>query len=202
MCRSFTTSVLTGLLSYSIAYLLWIRNSTSDRSIALITVVFSTIQWLEAIIWYTFTINDKRVAILINRIASLMIPIVLSMELMTSYYVSNYYGESYIKWLYIIVSLLLVIMWYLTIGINHTTIDNVTGSLLWGGNTNGITFSNRLLFLFFLIFPLIPQINIPAFSIMIIGVTLTFIYSLMYNETFGSNWCWISNILPVCQLII
>jgi hypothetical protein len=52
MCWNLEVSVLTGIFSYSIATYLWLRNYQNDRWHSILIFVFSSIQWMDAIIWF------------------------------------------------------------------------------------------------------------------------------------------------------
>jgi hypothetical protein len=202
MCRSFETSVLTALYSYSIALVLWFRNRAIDRQFALVIAVFSTIQTLEAAIWWAIDHQSDAV----NRAATTLIPVVLALELLTSLLVmSRHVTPTTLELaIYLSAAFLLVFLWFRT-SKPTSSVDPVTKSLLWG--QEGIDWLPRVAFLVLLVYPLLvlplrsdsPGVN--GLQIFSLGVTATFLYSFRYGETFGSNWCWISNALSTYALI-
>ena len=192
MCKSFDVSMIVGIYSYAIAAYLYKRNIRFDRGFAIILFVFSTIQWLEAALWY-----DIR-NLYTNSIITKLIPIVLGLEFMASLYaVSLYTSISLLEWcIYSVCFVSVVIQSYKSMG-DITTVDLNSGSLLWGG-TN-IDILPRIVFLILLLAPL-RYINFIHASKIIIPVIATFIYSFQFSQTFGSNWCLTSNVIALLQL--
>lgn len=194
MCKSFEVSVLTGIYSYAIAYYLYHRNLKYDRAISIVLFTFSTIQWLEAILWYDLS------NLTINRFVTTLIPIVLGLEFLASLYAASMYFEisKFEVIIYITSFFLLNIMWYKS-STGITTIDPNTGSLLWGGI--GISMISRFLFLILTLYPLF--LFAPSSLSITVFISLTiifFFYAFRYGDTFGSNWCWIANLVGLSQL--
>lgn len=194
MCKSFDVSLFTGIYSYAIAYYLYRRNYKYDRAAALILVAFSTIQWLEALLWYDLT-NPT-----INRLVTAIIPIVLGLEFIATLYAASMHSTvSTLEILiYVLSFFTLVFMWWNSSS-GITTVDPSTGSLLWGGI--GINPLMRFLFLGLLLYPLFRFIP-SSLSMTLIAVVTTFFffYSFRFGDTFGSNWCWIANLVALIQL--
>jgi hypothetical protein len=194
MCKSFDVSLFTGIYSYAIAYYLYRRNIRLDRAAAIILVAFSTIQWLEAFLWYDLT-NPS-----LNRFITALIPIVLGLEFVATLYAASLhstvstleiliYGLSFVG---------LTIMWWKN-STGITTIDPKTGSLLWGGI--GIDPIMRFVFLALLLYPLFRFIpSSISMTLIAIVTTFFFFYSFKFGDTFGSNWCWIANLVALIQL--
>ena len=194
MCKSFEVSVLTGIYSYAIAYYLYRRNLKYDRAISIVLFVFSTIQWLEAILWYDLS------NLMINRFATTLIPIVLGLEFLASLYAASmYFDISKLEIIiYIISFILLNFMWYKS-STGVSTVDLNTGSLLWGGI--GIGMVARCLFLILILYPLFRFVPTSLAIILFISLTIIFFfYAFRYGDTFGSNWCWIANLVALTQL--
>jgi len=197
MCRSFSISLLTGIFTYSVAAYLWHRDHQDDRPIAQILLVFGAIQWLEAILWYALQTNNTW----LNLAATSLIPLVLSLELVNSLAVARYYRQitNSEKLVYLLAGVGLMVSWFWYPGL--TDISPVTGSLRWA--SHDIQWSSRWLFLALLVYPLLDLLRIsPQLTIMFIGTVVTFIWALAYGDTFGSNWCWLANVLSIFQLIV
>jgi len=194
MCKSFEVSLFTGIYSYAIAYYLYQRNINYDRGAAIILIAFSTIQWLEAILWYK--LDNKS----INKFVTALIPVVLGLEFIATLYAASLYSSisNIEKTIYIVSFFALVSMWWLNSS-GLTTVDSKTGSLLWGNI--GIDPIMRFLFLALLLYPLIRFMPSSLSITLIVLVTIFFFfYSFRFNDTFGSNWCWIANLVSLIQL--
>jgi len=197
MCKSFWVSAITGIYSYSIAFYLWRRNGPHDRPISAFVAVFSTIQWIEALLWHSLQTGS----IDINRSATSALPFVLAMEPLASLWVgSRYYrpGPALVM-AYLFSAAMFIFRWFSYGGSNPTDVDPRTGSLRWGGR--GIDQAGRFLFLLLLVLPMLPMLHIWNYAIIVTGCIVTFAYSFLYGETFGSNWCWLANFLVLFQLI-
>lgn len=194
MCKSFEVSLFTGIYSYAIAYYLYRRNLKYDRAAAIILVTFSTIQWLEALLWYDLT-NPT-----INRFATALIPVVLGLEILASLYAASLHStiSTFEILIYVLSFFILIIMWWRS-STGITTIDPKTGSLVWGGI--GIDPIMRFAFLALLLYPLFRFIpSSLSISLIALVTTFFFFYSFRFGDTFGSNWCWIANLVALIQL--
>lgn len=195
MCKSFDVSLITGIFSYAISYYLYRRNIGYDRGIAIFIFAFSTIQWLEAFLWYDLSNRS------LNRIITALIPIVLGLELIASLYAASlYFPISMIEYVvYIVAFIALNFMWWRS-SHGYTSIDSQTGSLLWGNMKKSPSWS-RYIFLILLIWPLLRLARY-SWSVLLIVImaVITFFYSFGFGETFASNWCWIANFSSLIQL--
>lgn len=195
MCKSFDVSLLTGIYSYAIAFYLYKRNIQYDRLVAILLFSFSTIQWLEAFLWYDLGNLGW------NRFFTALIPIVLASEFLSSLYGASLYSKisGLEKLIYGFSALILIMSWYLR-GSGITTVDPTTGSLLWSNIP--IEPINRFAFLALLLYPFIRFLGTSTSITMIVIVTIAlFFYSFRFGDTFGSNWCWIANITSLIQLL-
>jgi len=59
MCWSFRVSLVAGILAYSSVVFLWNRNGPRDRWNAIFLAVFSTMQWVDAGIWFLHDFRDE-----------------------------------------------------------------------------------------------------------------------------------------------
>jgi hypothetical protein len=89
MCWNFEASISTGLFSYAVALIIYNRNYKYDRWLALFILSFSTIQWLEAIIWKNINKNNN----LNHYITKYAIPLVLASEGVVALYGAGMYTE-------------------------------------------------------------------------------------------------------------
>jgi hypothetical protein len=194
MCKTFDVSVITGLYSYAIAYYLYRRNFKYDRAVAIFLVTFSTIQWVEAFLWYDVS-NP-----ITNKIGTALIPIVLGLEFMSTYYAASMHFPMHNieTIIYVLSFIAFNVAWFnSTSGL--TTVDPNTKSLLWGGI--GINTVARFLFLGLLLWPLFRFVpSSTSIGLIILVTTVLFFYSFKFGDTFGSNWCWIANIVALLQL--
>lgn len=194
MCKSLEVSVLTGLYSYAISFYLYKRNIGYDRAAALILVVFSTIQWLEGILW------GNLYNLPINKLATALLPIVLGAEFLAALYGASLFTKvtTLEVILYIGAFFVLIYLWSQSSN-GYTSVDPKTGSLLWGGSS--ISYIGRFAFIILLLWPLLRLAHKSrAFWLIILSTCFTFFWSFRYGATFGSNWCWLANVNAVIWL--
>jgi hypothetical protein len=185
---------MTGLFSYVIAWYIWQRNLKYDRWLSLVIFTFSTIQWLEALLWYN--LDNVQVNAFIT---SYLIPIVLALEPL-----AVLYGATFIT----NVDPILIILYILVIGIQLsrigwqqtvTTVD-CHNSLLWWKNPSiiyGVGFAFMLILPAFLYIS-DSKIKWIFISIVILALIMGYISD---NDSWTSNWCLYANAFSIYALL-
>lgn len=190
MCWNYEVSISTGIFSYATALIIYNRNYGYDRWLALFILSFSTIQFLEAIIWKNID-KDNNINHYITKYA---IPFVLASEGVVALYGASMYTEvSYEMFItYFIFALIIFII--CMEGFNKTSLS-VDGCLKWNdGNYTNIF--QGLLFLMFIAAPFWLYMNDDNLTkfIILTGMVTTLIYSvIMHKQSWQSNWCLFAN---------
>lgn len=201
MCKSFDVSILTGIYSYAIAYYLYRRNLRYDRAVAVFLLTFSTIQWLEALLWYDIRYAGLGADHGLNKFATASIPVVLGLEFLASLYAASMHStiSAFEILIYVFAFFALNIVWFKSTSGISTVDSGGTGSLVWGGI--GIPTVARFLFLALLMYPLLRFMpSSLSMTLIVLAATSFFFYSFRFGDTFGSNWCWIANLVSLIQL--
>ena len=189
MCWSFevSLSLFTGLFTYLTAFIAYNRNYQNDRWIAMFIASFGTMQFLEAILWKNINSGND-----INYyITKYAIPAVLSSQGAVALYgasIDNVVSDiMYI--IYIICALLIFI-----INNKKYTTRSSKNNLVWDKNENEL---HGLMFVAYVILPFLLYMDDTNLKTIIITcIVLTYIYSvIIYNESWGSNWCFYANAL-------
>jgi hypothetical protein len=210
MCKSFETSLSTFVFSFvciSISINIFKTKEVYFASIFILT--FSLMQLIDAGIWWSLR-NDKNKQL--NIILSwYAIPIVLSLELLVSYFGIKYtfgWSNYYFEYGLIIFVTYILFFWIFNFCNRNSkntytfaTLPYTDGYLHWCGvNIYPII---RILFILFLLFPVVFGIpkNYTLFKyIIILPLLISFIINY-FNVTFGARWCWSSNIASVFLLL-
>jgi len=197
MCWSLEVSVIVGTLSYVIAAYLWTRNYLNDRWHSIFIFTVSTIQFLEAIIWY-MNKNGVDTSNVTKIVIMFLIPLVLSLEPISALFGANISGikiDNYDKYFYIGVSILLLISM-----INSTSYPNIfkNGSIVHQKNkTNNIYY---ILFYVLLVYPFIKyNINNPFYILISIVAGIALALSINKSSP-GSIWCLYGNAISLLFL--
>ena len=175
MCFSFEVSLASGVFSWAAGfYLLNNRKlSLSQRYDVIFLLIFSSIQFVDAILWYIEM--DKN---WINFIAtSLLIPAILSLEILFNVYIRNKTKNVYMD---AFVAFTIVYMFNKFYGYSTSLKCNRISSPVWG--------SKELRLFEILIFSLL--ICYPRFYLVPVVPLIIFCTS----GAFGSLWCAIANI--------
>ena len=114
MCFSFEISLLTGIFSWSVAfYLLKKPLTTIQRQNVIMLLIFSSVQFADAILWY-IKMKKNNVNYVVT---SLIIPIILSLQIIYNIYVINNINNTYVN----IIIFILVIYVFVLIDRNEFT---------------------------------------------------------------------------------
>jgi hypothetical protein len=198
MCWSFEVSAITGLVSYSIAFYIWKRNFGNDRWNSIILFTFSSIQWMDAIIWY-FDKKKRLDSNVVSLVSNFLIPIILALEPVASLYGAYYTNKSVSQFDTVLYGVVfLVVLWSLLKNVpgqgliqNHSIKYNKTEHGMW----------SYWLFYFFIIYPFLKytQWN-PLYVITAIMIAITLLLAQTKINTIGSNWCLYSNVIAIIFL--
>ena len=206
MCKSMETSLATYAVSLVCVCVCLKLEAVSKavRFACMFILTFATMQLLDAGLWWSIRNRDKPLNHAISRYA---IPALFAVELLVTYFGANLmFG-----WRNAYYELGLAAFVVFTLGAwmfrfcpsgaaSYTAPDSTDGYLHWCGvELNTLT---RVTFLFFLISPILfglPQSATAIKYMLVAPLLLTFIFN--FNKiTFGSRWCWSSNITSVILL--
>lgn len=197
MCKSFQTSVATfAVTAACMALSVALQPTAPIIFVAIFLICVAMMQIADALLWWSIT-NDKKQ---MNKFVSMFfIPAVLTSQILVSYYgMRHVFGWSNVY--YEIVLWFNVILMY-TSWVRHCirdgpdTTPDENGYLAWCKTS--YTHFGKLMFLFFLLFPILMAYPNDAVKWAII-VTITTMFIINYpNPTFGSRWCWTSNLTAV-----
>lgn len=199
MCKSVETSLITFASTLVITTWVWSNTNKSQgiyRFPAVFILVVSLMQLIDALLW--ISIESKN--IWLNRIASTyLIPLVLSLELLISYYGIKYYFGWSNQWFEIILWISIIILLYRWIPSCKETVIYSDGYLLWCDKF--MSNIGRLGFLAILTIPIIVAYPNIFIKWLILGsIYFLFIINFM-KGTFGTRWCWMGNFVAPLLLI-
>ena len=183
MCFSFEISLLTGIFSWSVAfYLLKKPLTTVQRQKVIMLLLFSSMQFVDAILWY-IKMKKNNVNYVVT---SLIIPIILSLQIIYNIYVINNINNTYVT---IIIFISILYLFVRFNGYSTSLCSNKLSSPIWASNEiklwEIIIFSLLISTYPYIHYPLIPVLFIP----------------LLFNGAYGSMWCAIANITAVYFLL-
>lgn len=208
MCYDIQSSLIAWFISNSIAIYLYHRNKNYDRWNAAFIFCFSTIQLMEAGLWW---IKDEGLPSSTNELITKCILLILLMQPLTQSYFGAKYTSSEILECMIYIYLGMLLWGFLRIGKAEPntfyTTTNSKDHLVWvdsskkdflGGNTGYIVPS---LYLFGLFIPLLFQKEYRGLPLFITGM-ISFLFSKYIGDTesFSSLWCFYSVIYSIVAL--
>jgi hypothetical protein len=205
MCKSFETSVSTFAFSLACVAVSAAMCKTKEVHFASAFILtFSLIQLIDAGIWWSIRRKNNALNRALTRYAT---PVVLMSELLVSYFGIKYmfgWSNQYFEYglaTFVIGALGTWIFKYCNDANAQHTLPHNDGYLHWCG----VAFSTvvRFSFIFFLLFPIL--VGMPSkYAIMKYAITIpivtTFVVNFM-NPTFGSRWCWSSNVTSALLLV-
>lgn len=191
MCWSYEASILTGMFSYIIAGILYKRNKCYDRWLAMFIMSFSTIQWLEAILWKNIGNNY------INKyITKYAIPFVLASEGVAALYGAGMHSKIPTE-LYIVYFIYAAVVFYICSNNFEYSVVHMN-NLQW---TNKQNITMGIVYALFLVYPFMLYMDGILKYIIVGGVMSTLLYSvILYNHAWHSNWCFFANIVNIVLL--
>ena len=202
MCKSVETSISTFVFSLICVVASVTLCKTKEVYFASIFILtFSLIQIVDAGLWWSISHKNRLLNTLLSRYA---IPVVLASELLVSYFGvkyifgwSNQYYECGLATF--MTGMLGAWIFKHCNNANAHTLPHNDGYLHWCGvELNDVI---RILFIIFLLSPIVigmPSNNIVKWLI-VAPIMATFCINYM-NPTFGSRWCWSSNITSAVLL--
>lgn len=204
MCKSFETSILTFVFSLAcVSASVTLCKSKAVHFASMFILTFSLVQIIDAGLWWSISHKNR----LLNNFLSLYaIPFVLVSELLVSYIgVKHAFGWSNQYYEYGLAVFITGILstWIFKHCNNASahTLPYNDGYLYWCGvEINKVI---RVAFITFLLSPIVIGIpsNYNGLKYLITApIIATFIINYM-NLTFGSRWCWSSNITSALLLV-
>ena len=203
MCKTFETSLATFVFSLTCVTLsIHVRKTKEVYFASIVILTFSLIQLVDAGIWWSITHKNKLLNNIISRYA---VPFILASELLVSYFgIKHMFGWSnrYFEYGLFVFASFILLSWIFRYcnDTNAYTVPYRDGYLHWCGVELHMVV--RVLFILFLLTPIaigLPsKYNVIKYLI-IIPIIAAFVMNYM-NVTFGSRWCWSSNITSLLLL--
>ncbi len=175
MCFSFEISLGTGIFAWiSCIYLLQKDLNTTQRHNIYYLLIFSTMQFADAILWYIRMKKNN-----INHIiTSYIIPLILSLLILYNVYIRNKTNNKVIHFLALISIIYLFNKFH---GYSISSSSNKLASPIWGSSE--IRPWEMILFL------LIMYSNLKLNLLNIFNIALFLIIYVTFTGGFGSLWC-------------
>lgn len=203
MCKSIETSLSTFVFSLvCVAASATIFKTKEVYFASIFILTFSLVQLIDAGLWWSISHKNESLNNVLSRYA---IPIVLASELLVSYfgvkYLFGWSNQCYEFGLATFVTVILVTwMFKYCNNENAHTLPCNDGYLHWCGVEINSVF--RVLFLLFLLSPIVigmPSNHVIVKWLIALPIIATFFMNFA-NPTFGSRWCWSSNITSALLL--
>tara|TARA_B110000008_G_C16971886_1_gene564239 strand:- start:2193 stop:2762 length:570 start_codon:yes stop_codon:yes gene_type:complete len=185
MCFSFEVSLGTFVFSWSSAlYLLKTKTlSTYERHDIIKLLIFSSIQLLDAILWW----NKMRRNNINYIVTSYLIPAVLAAQVIYNIYFRNNINNLYLN---IFVAIYVGIIFIKFHGYSNSLCDNYFSSPIWGGNE--LTYWELVVFLILIVFP--------DWNLILVGMFAAPVMMHIFKGGYGSMWCTIANFWAIYYL--
>lgn len=202
MCRSIETSITTFLVSSAcMAAALAARPTPEIKYIAVFVLTFSSMQLADALIWYGIRTHNNSLNVIASKY---IVPFILSAELVIAYYAAGYFlgwrNRAYEVSMWVLV-VLLYGTWIRDCLKDPVTKPNADGYLVWCNDVQYTSLA-RLIFLVFLLAPIVfayPNGTMKGVTLGIAIATWLWNYG---NTAFGSRWCWSSNLVAIAVLAL
>ena len=180
MCFSFEVSIGTFIVSWSIGlYLLTKKLKKTYRHNVIFLLIFSSMQLADAILWSSkFKKNSLN-----YWTTSLLIPFILSLQVLYNLVYRNNYNNIFTYTLVILTCIYLFVRFN---GYTNQLCHNRFASPVWGSNE--IKFWEIMMFMLLIMYPNIKG----AFYTFI---TLIPLIHIIAGGAYGSLWCAVSNVL-------
>ena len=209
MCINSTVSIVTWTTSTILSLYLIYRNNYNDRYIGIVILGYALMQLIEYFMWKNQ--NNKFGNIISTKLAFILLwlqPFIITFALL---FFNNYFTNT----IYIYILYLFTFIYF--IGFIYSIYNTFTYKnnnfwiskpgknchLIWGFmKYNKLLLSIVYLSSFFFIL-----LSKPLKSSLVIFIILLFTYlysKINYNKSqeYGTIWCWIANILPICIIFI
>jgi hypothetical protein len=212
MCFNYEASFLAWTLSYSIAYYLYNRNRNYDRWNAGFIIAFTTIQLLEAGLWYSITYRKEQTPFNPNDLLTRLILIALLSQPLIQSYMGAKYTQSTLLSLLCFVFLGMLIWGFWRIAKSKpgqfSSAPGPKGHLVWSDSAENrhAFLGNKLvvgLYLMGLFLPLLFMNNYKGYILIAVGIT-TAVASMLFADPreFGSYWCFTSVAYAIVAIFI
>ena len=181
MCFSFEVSLGTFIITWFISLYLLNKNLTMNEYHNVIFIMlFSTMQLIDAVFWYT---NMKK-SNLNYILTSYIIPLLLSMQIIYNIFIINKNVNIYIK----LISLLVCIyLFYVFNGLYTVNSNNILSSPRWGGSETNMIYAFIIIFFILISY---GRIGFKGDKLchLLIGL-LTLIITFTFTGGYTSIWC-------------
>jgi len=186
MCYSFEVSLLGGILTYILGFIILQRKlNVKERQYVYFLFIFSSIQFADALLWYSGMKKNN----LNYYTTSILIPLILSIQVLFNFYIINKFKNPLI----IIFSILLTIyFFYYFNGYSKPFCRNNLSSPIWGGSD--ISILGAFIFAIMIFY---PNWKIILYSIIIITLI-----KIIIKGSIGSWWCFISIFFSVIYYFV
>tara|TARA_Y100000389_G_C17442286_1_gene509358 strand:+ start:1516 stop:2085 length:570 start_codon:yes stop_codon:yes gene_type:complete len=184
MCFSFEFSLFTGIFSSCVSlFLLQKKLNVKDRNKVLFLLIFSSMQFADAILWY---IKMKKNTI--NYVVtSFIIPLILILQVLFNVYIVNKNTNIFVTLFVICLSIYGIIKLH---GYSEGKCNSKYSSPIWGSSE--FTFIEMFVFLIF--------ISYPDFYKFLTGLILVLFVRFYFNSGYGSLWCSAANLAAIKYL--
>ena len=174
MCFSLEVSILSFIISWSVGiYLLRKKLTNIQRNNIIFLLIFSCMQIGDSILWY----NEMKKNNINYYTTSILIPLILSLQLLFNSYIRNEGKNKILNIVSIIGSLYLFVRFN---GYSKSSCSNKLSSPIWGSNE--IKYWEMILFAIFIFYPNYNQLFVFLFLV----IPSIMIY---FNGGYGSLWC-------------
>lgn len=201
MCKSFETSISTFVFSLiCVAASVTLCKTKEVYFASIFIFTFSLIQIVDAGLWWSISHKNRLLNTLLSRYA---IPVVLVSELLVSYFgVKHMFGWSNRYYEYALATFVTGMLgtWIFKYcaDANAYTLPYNDGYLHWCGvEINNVI---RVLFIIFALSPIVIGINHVIIKCLIVAPIMATFFMNFMHTTFGSRWCWSSNIISALLL--
>ena len=179
MCFSFEVSIATFFISWGISIYLLNKNLSEDqRHSVKFLMLFSSIQIVDAILWYN-KMKKNRINYIVT---SFLLPMLLSLQILYNVYVYNKNKNNIIN-LFVLIACLY--LFYRFNGYTKSLCNSYFSSPIWGGNE--IKLWEIFIFAILIIWPR----RLPLF--MVFFLIIHFI-NFFIGGSYGSLWCAIATL--------
>ena len=187
MCFSFEVSLGTFAFSWSSALYLLHTKKLSTRAYHNIIklLIFSTIQLLDAILWW----NKMKKNEINFYVTSYLIPLELATQIIYNIYFRNTTNN---LWMHIISIISVLYLFMRFHGYSLSVCDNYLSSPIWGGQE--LTYIELVTFMILAIYP--------DWNIILVGMIAFPIMMHVFQGGYGSLWCAVANLWTIYYLYV
>ena len=203
MCYSLESSKNAFIIgSLSCTYLVFVSKDKTLNHIGVFLFTVNLIQFLEYFIWDDLDCNKY------NTVATNLIPIVLTLQILSLYLGGYYYqtlkiNDNFLLFLSIFLIIVIFYSYFISWEKNICTTTNEDGSLKWGflhRNENFLP-AHIIYYGSFLFLPFFAKDIYKSITILVLGMTTWLYTTILHNSTY-TRWCYFSSYIPLAFIII